>query len=137
MANRNVFRRLKDSAGANIEGQTKTATFNSESFNPKDFEEIGLTMGIDLAAGTCVVTLFYSPDGGTTWYSYPAAENSETQAGVSSISADYAALKYWKNHLQVTGVDGTNMLMRFTFTLATSPNMDFDFCYLSLRYVGH
>lgn len=114
-----VLRILKDSSGNELNVLEKTATFQSETIALGEFEEIGLMHVWDetSGSGTFDVTPEVSADGGTTWWSMPAAINSQTAAAMTQITADGNDIKYWTNPLP----NNTAARVRFVYTAASSP----------------
>ncbi len=114
-----ILRLLKDSAGVVLDTVEKTATFNSEAFSIGEFEEFGLMNVYDetSGSGTWDVTVQVSPNGGTDWFSMPAAVNSQTAASMTQITADGNDIKNSHNPLP----NNSNARARFVFTAASSP----------------
>ena len=84
---------------AKIKALAITTTGNSESFRP-----VGDCFGIAIlvsayTSGTLTPTLEWSPDNGSNWFPYPDDFNSQTQAGMSDITATGKHSEFYKNFL--------------------------------------
>jgi len=111
------------------------ATDNSETLNLNGFRRVCFWFDVGTASGTSPTldpTLEFSPDGGTTWCSYPAAVNSQTAQGITQItdSNDEQAHMEYYEHL----VNGPNVRYRLVMTLGGSSTPTF--ADLEVRVIG-
>ena len=139
MANRAVFRFLKNSSGVELNALSVTTSFASETIDAKDYDEIGLLYDCNTIAGTAstvTANLQISPDGGTTWLNaFPAAGVQHTlyiqsastvsNTPVLQASVDVApgvaseGMKFWENPIPETGKGSLDPKVRFNFLLTT------------------
>lgn len=128
--------RIEDANGP-LKGQGVIATpFESIAYDVGDVDTIGVRFAGATVVGTVAVAIQESFDGGSTWTdTFPDAENSETQAAISDLSAGNVSKWWpsWHNSLpdpatvdeNAQPVDfGARALIRFSFTGGTS--IDFD-----------
>lgn len=125
MAYSSFTRVLDDSNNIALTGAVKGATFQSAGYKMAEFDQIGIVMDIATATGTSPtldVKVQMSKDG-TTWLdTYPAAENTETQAALAQITAAKETAEFWPCWLAA----GSNDQLRFVFTIGgTGPSFTF------------
>lgn len=132
MANREVLKVLKDSAGAALTAVAKTATFNSDKVRvPTGMDRVGLILDIGTVSGTSpsmTPKVQMSIDGGTTWLdTFPGADNAETQASLAAITATKETSEFWPLRLpSIASSSSIVPYVRFVFTVTgTSPSFTF------------
>lgn len=115
---------VKDSDGAAVETQTKTATFNTQAVNPKGATRIGLYVDVGAKSGTTPtldVTFQMSVDQGSEWVAMPAAANSQTQAAMTQVTTDGIAYEFYE-----CAIPEAYGRVRAVFTIGgTSPTFTF------------
>lgn len=120
----NVLRYLRNYVGADINNVTISTVSHtmSEYFSFSDADKVGIlfkgtTMTGDAASLTIDVTLECSPDGGTTWFPSPAAENASTGAALTQVAGTTSSnvCEFWPVNI-IQGGKATNALGRFIFT---------------------
>ena len=136
---------LDDSDGAALTAATKTATFESQTVNGGNADQLCLILDIGTVSGstpTLNVKLQVTLDNGTTWLdTYPGASNAETQAAFTEITASKETMECYPNWLPSVGsfsASGIIPRMRFVFTIGgASPSFLFTNAYLVRReFIG-
>lgn len=104
-------------SGVNLDGVSKTATFNTDKIHPGAYDYIGILLLIGTVTGTSPtldVTVQISEDDGANWRdTYPEDVNSETQALLAQITAAKETSKFWPNWF--VGAAFTTINKTFTF----------------------
>lgn len=125
MANREVFRYLKNSTGVELNALAvgTNSDFNSETINPGNYDIFGLVWDTNTISGTATTVTAHaecSPDGGTTWITiYEGAENTTgTTAGAVEFTVANDAhngMIMLPNWFPETGQGSLDPRVRFVF----------------------
>jgi len=113
MANRSLAGYLQIS-GVPMQSTAFSATVSSDWIRA-DGDWIGVSTAAVVSGGsspTCDVTIECTPDNGTTVFSLPADNNSQTAAAMTQITATANGLKFWLNPL--IGIAGWKWRAKFT-----------------------
>ena len=146
MANRDIKIAMSDSAGTNLSGVTKSATFDTAWYSLNGLEYFGFVLDLGAVSGTSPtldIDLEFTMDGGTTVFTdFPPAVNDETEnitttnSGISftqMVTSDQQTTMYWVNPFP----NDNNIKIRLECTIAgSSPTFLIDNWYLVARRYG-
>jgi len=135
----NVLRYLRSYAGADLNAAVISTVSHtmSEWFSFSDADKVGIAASVGAAwtattTNTLDIALEMSPDGGTTWFPSPAAENASTGAALTQITTTSNVAEFWPVNI-IQGGKATNALGRFTFTYGATNDEIPVSIWLSLR----